>query len=179
MPFSMAVFAMLVVLTGAARLRLVAPYQSAVVERLGRYHRLLGPGLHWLVPGVDRLRALPQLSRRGVIDCRETAIPFSFSHPAQGAAVGWHIQGHLWFCLDDVAAAAYAPQPLPEQLQRVAQSQLLQLLSNTDPARVIAVQWLPQWQSRLDAVFMRWGVRLVRITLVRCELLPMRSKLSR
>lgn len=168
MPTSMAIFAGVGVLIGMLSARILAPYQGAVVERLGRFHRLLGPGLNWLVPGVDRLRKLPQLSRRGVIECREMTLAFNFSHPPQVAAVGWHLQGHLWFCLDDVAAAVYAPQPLLEQLQRVAQSQLFGLLANTDPARIVTLQWLAQWQSRIDPVYTRWGVRLVRITMVQC-----------
>ncbi len=38
----------------AAGLRRVPAQRSLTVRRFGRYRRTLGPGWHWLLPGLDR-----------------------------------------------------------------------------------------------------------------------------
>lgn len=150
----LALFGVLLVLS----VRIVAPTQAAVVERLGQYHRLWGPGLHVLVPGVDRLCSVPSLTRYGVIECRQTTLAFQFRPKSN---LCW--SGHYWFCIEDVAAAAYAPQPLLDHLQWSAQGQLCVLLTQGESPPISIL--LPQWHSRLSPIWAQWGVRLVRITL--------------
>jgi regulator of protease activity HflC (stomatin/prohibitin superfamily) len=59
----------LIVLIAIARtVRIVPQASTGIVERLGRYHRTLEPGLHFLVPFIDRLRPL--------VDMREQVVAF-------------------------------------------------------------------------------------------------------
>src|SRR5689334_9951702 len=51
------VVAMLVVAVLVRGVHIVPPLRRDIVERLGRYHRTLEPGLNILIPGVDRVRA--------------------------------------------------------------------------------------------------------------------------
>jgi regulator of protease activity HflC (stomatin/prohibitin superfamily) len=45
------------VLVALARtVRIVPQANAGIVERLGRYHRTLEPGLHFLFPFIDHLR---------------------------------------------------------------------------------------------------------------------------
>jgi len=48
--------ALAVALYVVAGIRSVGPQQSAVIERLGKYHRTAEPGMTWVVPFVDRVR---------------------------------------------------------------------------------------------------------------------------
>ena len=161
------VLLVLLVLSLGLGLRVIASTQGAVVERLGRFHRLLGPGLHWFVPGIDRLRGVPQLGCWGVIECRETTLSFHFVDASQ-----WQVSGHFWFCIDDLAAAAYAPQPLLDQMQHLARGQLQATWCQVQPEQRMTLQWVAQWQNRLDPIWARWGVRLVRITIEDCAQKP-------
>jgi len=34
--------------------RIVSEYERLAVQRLGRFHRVLTPGFHWILPGIDR-----------------------------------------------------------------------------------------------------------------------------
>jgi regulator of protease activity HflC (stomatin/prohibitin superfamily) len=52
----------------ARTIRIVPQARAGVVERLGRYHRTLNPGMTVLVPFVDRLKPL--------IDLREQVVSF-------------------------------------------------------------------------------------------------------
>ena len=48
--------------------RIVPQARAGIVERLGRYHRTLDPGIALLVPFIDRLKPL--------IDLREQVVSF-------------------------------------------------------------------------------------------------------
>src|SRR6266581_2251602 len=63
-----AVVAALVLVVLARTVRIVPQARAGVIERLGRYHRTLNPGLALVVPFVDRLRPL--------IDLREQVVSF-------------------------------------------------------------------------------------------------------
>src|SRR5687768_5192772 len=62
------VLAVFVFIIAAAGVRIVPQARAGIVERLGRYHRTLDPGLTVIVPFVDRLRPL--------IDLREQVVSF-------------------------------------------------------------------------------------------------------
>src|SRR5258705_5686228 len=49
-------------------IRIIPQAYAGIVERLGRYHKTLEPGLNLLVPFVDRLRPL--------VDMREQVVSF-------------------------------------------------------------------------------------------------------
>lgn len=38
-----------------AGFKVVRPTHRALVERLGKYHHFAGPGLHWIIPFIDRI----------------------------------------------------------------------------------------------------------------------------
>src|SRR3954464_7196281 len=57
----------LIVLIALVRtVRIVPQASTGLVERLGRYQRPLEPGLHFLVPFVDRLRPLVEMREQVV-----------------------------------------------------------------------------------------------------------------
>src|SRR2546430_10645495 len=62
------IVAVIVLLTLARTVRIIPQARARVVERLGRYHRTLNPGLTLIVPFIDRLRRF--------IDLREAVGPF-------------------------------------------------------------------------------------------------------
>ena len=57
-----------VILTIVRTVRIIPQARAGIVERLGRYQRTLNPGLHMLIPFVDRLAT--------VIDEREQVVSF-------------------------------------------------------------------------------------------------------
>ena len=63
------VFVALVIVLLRWSVRTIPQANAGIVERFGRYHRTLHPGLHIVVPFVDRVRPL--------IDLREQVVSFS------------------------------------------------------------------------------------------------------
>ncbi len=94
-----AVVAALAVLLLARTVRIVPQANTYVIERLGRYSRSLQPGVHLLIPFVDRVRAR--------MDMREQVVAF----PPQAVitrdnlVVG--IDSVVYYSPTDVAAATY------------------------------------------------------------------------
>ncbi len=63
-----AVVVLVLVVFLARAVRVVPQARAVVVERLGRYHRTLGPGLAIVIPAVDRIRER--------VDLREQVVTF-------------------------------------------------------------------------------------------------------
>src|SRR5256886_15390541 len=59
------IVAVIVLLTLARTVRIIPQARARVVERLGRYHRTLNPGLTLIVPFIDRLRRVIDLREQG------------------------------------------------------------------------------------------------------------------
>lgn len=49
------IVAAVVVILFLAGFKVVRPTHRALVERLGKYHHFAGPGLHWIIPFIDRI----------------------------------------------------------------------------------------------------------------------------
>ena len=47
--------AIVVVILFLSGFKVVRPTHRALVERLGKYHHFAGPGLHWIIPFIDRI----------------------------------------------------------------------------------------------------------------------------
>jgi len=71
------VLAIVVLIAIARTVRIVSQATAGIVERLGRYHRTLDPGLHFLFPFVDQLRT--------TVDLREQVVAFPNAIGSMGA----------------------------------------------------------------------------------------------
>src|SRR3989337_4085687 len=62
----LAVIAFMLFVYVASGLKIVRPYQRGIVERLGKYRSTEDPGLHIIIPGVERMQLVDM--REQVID---------------------------------------------------------------------------------------------------------------
>jgi regulator of protease activity HflC (stomatin/prohibitin superfamily) len=60
------------IILGAAGLRLDREYQRGVIFRLGRIRGTLGPGLYWIMPGVDQKMQIDIRTKTVSIEPQET-----------------------------------------------------------------------------------------------------------
>ena len=80
-------------------IRVITQARAGVVERLGRYHKTLTPGLHLLVPFVDRLRPL--------LDLREQVVSFPPQPVITEDNLVVNIDTVVYFQVTDARAAVY------------------------------------------------------------------------
>ena len=64
MPSKMALI--LVIYHFIRAIRLVPTMKAYVVERLGRYHRTLGPGIHPLIPVIEKVAFIQDLKEESI-----------------------------------------------------------------------------------------------------------------
>ncbi|MEQ1428536.1 SPFH domain-containing protein, partial [Salmonella enterica] len=79
--------------------RIIPQATAGVVERLGRYHKTLAPGLNLLVPFIDRLRPL--------IDMREQVVSFPPQPVITEDNLVVSIDTVVYFQVTDARAATY------------------------------------------------------------------------
>src|SRR3954451_14304887 len=96
------VIAFVVLLVLARTVRIVPQARARVVERLGRYHRTLNPGLTLIVPVIDRLRPL--------IDLREQLVSFPPQPVITEDNLVVNIDSVIYFQVTDAKSASYEIQ---------------------------------------------------------------------
>src|SRR5919112_842561 len=93
------IIAFVVLLVLARTVRIVPQARAGVVERLGRFSRVLEPGLSILVPFVDRLRPL--------IDLREQVVSFPPQPVITEDNLTVNIDSVIYYQVTDPKSATY------------------------------------------------------------------------
>src|SRR2546430_5606949 len=93
------IVAVIVLAVFARSIRIVPQARARVVERLGRYHRTLTPGMSLIVPFIDRLRPF--------IDLRETVVSFPPQPVITEDNLVVNIDSVIYFQVTDAKAASY------------------------------------------------------------------------
>ncbi|GAB3025507.1 MULTISPECIES: SPFH domain-containing protein [Oleiagrimonas] len=137
-------------------LRIVPQQHAWVVERLGRFHRVLEPGLNLLIPIVDNVAYK--------FDLRETPMDVEKQVCITKDNTQISIDGVLYLQITDPKAAAYGtsdPMSSVEQLAQtimrsdVGKKQLDEVLSSRTELNESIV-------SELDRAATNWGVKVLR-----------------
>ena len=135
----------------------VVPQQNAwVVERLGKYHATLTPGLNWLVPFVDRLAYRHSLKE----------IPLDV--PSQICITKDNTQltvdGILYFQVTDPMRASYGSSNYIVAITQLAQTTLRSVIGRMELDRTFEErdQINAGVVASLDEAALNWGVKVLR-----------------
>jgi hypothetical protein len=131
----------LVRLTG---LRKVADDSGVTVHRLGRYHRVLGPGWHWTMPGIERLGRPVRLIGH---------------HVDVSAPTG--TRADLYYQILDPARAGAVLDQVDQLVQQQARDALAALPPPAEPDRSPA----EALKAELNRRVARHGLRVIRCSL--------------
>lgn len=140
-------------------LRVVPINQAAVVERLGSYRRTMGPGLHLLLPFVEKVRALVDLAPRRQQQTHEV-------RSADGHAVPVTVV--LASRVVDAPSSVYAVANLDSALWGLVATILDDLAKRHTLAEFVDAPHLIDHETRaaLDGVLPAWGVLIERFEAV-------------
>ncbi|MHB1565715.1 MAG: SPFH domain-containing protein [Acidiferrobacter sp.] len=150
------VIAVMTIVILSRGLRIVPQQHGWVVERLGRFHAVLGPGLNLLIPIVDRVAYK--------FDLRETPIDVKKQVCITRDNTQISIDGVLYLQITDAKAAAYGtsnPLASVEQLAQtimrsdVGKRQLDEVLSSRNELNASIV-------TELDHAATNWGIKVLR-----------------
>lgn len=147
---------LLVIAIQRSTLRIVPQQQSWIVERLGRYHRTLAPGLNVLTPFVDRVAYR--------FDLREmpTEVPAQVCISLDNTTLT--VDGFLYLQITDAVKAAYgSSNPM------VAAMQLAQTSMRSEIGKLHLDQALSSRQllnaavaAAVEEAAINWGIKVLR-----------------
>jgi len=148
-----------VIVLVARAVRIVPQANVGVVERLGRYSRSLDPGLHLLVPGLDRLRRL--------VDMREQVVPFPPAPVITQDNVTISIDTVFYYQVTDPVKAMYEVANLLQAVEQLTTTTLRNVIGSISLEEVLTSRDKINAELRvvLDEATERWGIRVNRIEL--------------
>ncbi|MCK0110616.1 SPFH/Band 7/PHB domain protein [Ornithinimicrobium sp. F0845] len=156
------VLALLVVFTGVAisrAIRIVPQATAVIVQRLGRYHRTLDAGLHFLIPFIDKVRA--------TVDLREQVVSFPPQPVITSDNLVVSIDTVIYFQPTDPKAAVYEIANYIQGIEQLTVTTLRNVIGSLDLEQTLTSRDQINGQLRgvLDDATGRWGIRVNRVEL--------------
>ncbi len=160
---------------------LVRQSEVVVIERLGRFNRLLQPGLHVIIPFVDQPRQViftyvVDDGRGGHrrftnivtrIDLREAVYDFPKQNVITKDNVTMEINALLYYQITDPKAAIYEVANLSEAIEKLTQTTLRNVIGSMelDASLVSRDEINEKLRIILDEATDKWGVKVNRVEL--------------
>jgi regulator of protease activity HflC (stomatin/prohibitin superfamily) len=143
----------------ARTIRIVPQARAGVVERLGRYHRTLTPGMTVLVPFVDRLRPL--------IDLREQVVSFAPQPVITEDNLVVQIDTVLYYTVNDARSVTYEVANPLQAIEQITVTTLRNVIGSLTLEQALTSRDHINAQLRgvLDEATNKWGVRITRVEL--------------
>ncbi len=152
------------VITVLARaIRVIPQARAGVVERLGRYHKTLLPGLNLLVPFIDRLRPL--------LDLREQVVSFPPQPVITEDNLVVSIDTVVYFQVTDARAATYEIANYLVAVEQLTTTTLRNVVGGLNLEEALTSRDNINGQLRvvLDEATGKWGIRVNRVELKSIE----------
>lgn len=139
--------------------RIVPQAQNFIVERLGRYARTLQPGLHLLIPFVDRIRA--------GVDLREQVVSFAPQPVITSDNLVVSIDTVIYFQVTEPKSAVYEIANYITGIEQLTVTTLRNVIGSMDLEQTLTSRDQINGQLRgvLDEATGRWGIRVNRVEL--------------
>jgi regulator of protease activity HflC (stomatin/prohibitin superfamily) len=153
------IVAVIVLMVLARTVRIVPQARARVVERLGRYHRTLNPGLSLIVPFIDRLRPL--------IDLREQVVSFPPQPVITEDNLVVNIDSVIYFQVTDAKAASYEIANYIQAIEQLTVTTLRNVIGGMALEKTLTSRDEINSQLRgvLDEATGKWGIRVNRVEL--------------
>jgi regulator of protease activity HflC (stomatin/prohibitin superfamily) len=140
-------------------IRIIPQANAGVVERLGRYHKTLLPGLNLLVPFIDRVRPL--------IDLREQVVSFPPQPVITEDNLVVSIDTVVYFQVTDARAATYEIANYLGAVEQLTTTTLRNVVGGLNLEEALTSRDNINGQLRivLDEATGKWGIRVGRVEL--------------
>ncbi len=153
-----AVFAVAILAVFLSRaIWVIPPSRARNVERLGQFHKTLEPGLHLVLPMIDRVKDL--------IDLREQVVSFTGQRVITEDNVVVAIDTVLFFQVTDPRAADYEIVNYIQAIEQLAATMLRSVIGSMDLEQTLTSRDKINTLLRgvLDDASGKWGIRVTRV----------------
>lgn len=159
---------------------LVQQAEVMVIERLGRFDRILRPGLHMIMPFIELPRQViwsytlsdgkryhRYTKAFDRIDLREAVYDFPKQHVITKDNVTMEINALLYYQITDPKAAVYEVANLSEAIEKLTQTTLRNVIGSMDLDETLVSRDRINEKLRiiLDEATDKWGVKVNRVEL--------------
>ncbi len=175
------VLIVLVIVIIWAGVKVVPQSETRVVERLGRFHSVLAPGLNFIIPFIDRPkmiytrrvenavggRTIVRTTATKVIDLREQVYDFPSQQVITRDNVTTEINALLYFQITDPKKAVYEIDNLPNAIEKLTQTSLRNVIGELELDETLTSRDTinSKLQVILDDATNKWGVKVNRVEL--------------
>jgi regulator of protease activity HflC (stomatin/prohibitin superfamily) len=158
------VIAVVIVVILLSGLRIAQEYERGVVFRLGRYSRLCGPGLYWIIP--------LSIERSVTIDIRTRTVSAEQQETITRDSVTVKLNAVLWYRIVDAAKSVISVADAPKAVYQLALTSLRNIIGQHDLDEVL------QERDKINGLLRQsivgsttaWGVEIERFEMKDVEL---------
>ncbi len=153
------IFLLILAVTG---IKIIRPYQKGLVERLGKFHRQLEPGLSLIIPFFDRVIK---------VDMREHVIDVPPQEVITKDNVVVAVDAIIYYEVSDAFKVVYNVKNFESAAIKLAQTNLRNVIGELELDQTLTSRERVNGKLRevLDEATDKWGVRITRVELKKID----------
>ena len=172
MTYVLIVIVVCILLFAKMALVIIPQSETRIIERLGRYHATLKPGVNIIIPFVDRAKDIVAMVRgryvyTNNIDLREQVYDFPKQNVITKDNVQTEINALLYFQIVDPFKAVYEINNLPNAIEKLTQTTLRNIIGELELDETLTSRDIINTKLRvvLDDATNKWGIKVNRVEL--------------
>lgn len=175
------ILVLIVIILVMAGVKVVPQSETKVIERLGRFHSVLPPGLNIIWPFIDKpkmiytrrvenfsgRRQIASIVSTASIDLREQVYDFPSQQVITKDNVTTEINALLYFQIVDPKKSVYEIDNLPNAIEKLTQTSLRNVIGELELDETLTSRDTinSRLQAILDEATNKWGVKVNRVEL--------------
>lgn len=178
--FILVALSLFVLILVSKGIRIVQQAEVMLIERFGKFHKILHSGVNIIIPIIDKPRdvnwrstkfmthgQVTQFEMTSKIDLREQVFDFPSQSVITKDNVAIEINAMIYFQVTDPVKVAYEISNLPDAIEKLTQTSLRNLVGEMELDQTLSSRDQINSQLRiiLDEATEKWGVKINRVEL--------------
>lgn len=157
--FVLGLFLLLLLLLGV---KIIRPYEKGLVERLGKFNRILDPGVHFIIPFMEHVKK---------VDMREHVIDVPPQEVICKDNVVVTVDAVVYYQIIDPIKAVYNVSNFLMAIVKLAQTNLRAIIGEMELDETLSGRDIinARLREELDKITDRWGVKITRVEIQRID----------
>ena len=162
----------LLIILAKKTLVIIPQSETKIIERLGKYHATLKPGINIIIPFIDSAKNIITMNRgryaySSVIDLREQVYDFDKQNVITKDNIQMQINALLYFQIVDPFKAVYEINNLPNAIEKLTQTTLRNIIGEMELDQTLTSRDTVNTKLRavLDDATNKWGIKVNRVEL--------------
>ena len=162
----------LLIILAKKTLVIIPQSETKIIERLGKYHATLKPGINIIIPFIDTAKSIITLNRgrysySNQIDLREQVYDFDKQNVITKDNIQMQINALLYFQIVDPFKAVYEINNLPNAIEKLTQTTLRNIIGEMELDQTLTSRDTVNTKLRavLDDATNKWGIKVNRVEL--------------